>query len=504
MINKRVVIFLSLFLSLTIVFALPFLFENTNELQVSANNETSIIAQKIISYSKEENQYNKIYVNGKLLGVISNLDYFNNLIKKKYQDYETDFPNTELGLSEDIYIVNEKSFVNFENIDDQIFNYLNDNDLFGIKTTKIEFSTTNGVYEIIYVKNLEDFYNARDEFLQNFISPETLNKLRNNEAITSPNELGTIETNLAVLETIRIKEATVNPEHIFTDKGSIYEFLCYGRNEEREYYTVKQGDTLQGVGYYFGNISPKQLAMLNPDILSSEQQIITPGMVLNVSYYTSPITVKVSKENLSQRYITPETPEYVEDDELEEGKYEVIVAEEPGIKNVLYKETWINGVLSTGELESESIIKQPIRGLIKIGTKPVFLRGTGNFIFPCDNPSITCHWGCYYGHTGTDFVNVYERYCDIYAMDSGVVERKGYASDMGNFCVINHNNGIKTTYMHFNVPAYVEVGQNVERGQVIGQMGTTGSSTAVHVHVKFEVNGVRENPCNYLPCSLLN
>ena len=35
-------------------------------------------------------------------------------------------------------------------------------------------------------------------------------------------------------------------------------------------------------------------------------------------------------------------------------------------------------------------------------------------------------------------------------------------------------------------------------------MGSTGVSTGVHLHLTFEVNGVRVNACNYLPCGMAN
>ena len=174
-----------------------------------------------------------------------------------------------------------------------------------------------------------------------------------------------------------------------------------------------------------------------------------------------------------------------------------------GIKNVLYDETWVNGILVEGDFMSENIIKQPKQGVIAVGTKITYMRGTGQFIWPVDNPNITCHFGCYAGHTGTDIVNRYETYANVYAMDSGVVDSVGYQYDMGNFCVINHNNGMRTMYMHLNVPPYVVVGQNVSRGQLIGQMGNSGRSEGVHLHVTFEVNGYRVNACNYLPCSMV-
>jgi len=501
--RKWILILLSMLLTGAIVYGLP-RFWNQSVVEANIENEKSLLKQEILSYDREEKTYSKIYNRGRLIGVISDRDYLDSLIQAKYRDYESQFPNTQLGLGEDVYIVEETSYANFANIDDEIMNYLVDNDLLGVKTTAVEFSTSEGVYEIIYVKNYEDFTSALEEFYSNFISPETIQKLRRGESIDSPSELGSVETNVTMYEKISTKEAVVSPSSIFTDKESIYQFLCYGRNEDRETHTVKEGETLQGVGYYFGDMSPRQIVMLNPGVLYSENQIITPGMVLNVTYYTSPITIEVTKENLSQQMISPEVPEYIEDENLEVGIYEVRVQEETGIKNVLYREKWINGVLESGEMLSENVIKQPKRGVIAVGTKQVWLVGTGNYIWPVDNPEITCHWGCYFGHTGTDIVNRYEKYCAIYAMDSGTVESTGYKYDMGNFCIINHNNGIRTMYMHLNVPAYVEVGQNVTRGQIIGQMGNSGYSDGVHLHVTFEVNGTRVNACNYLPCSLID
>ncbi|MCR4634542.1 MAG: peptidoglycan DD-metalloendopeptidase family protein [Erysipelotrichaceae bacterium] len=501
--KKIILILFSLALAIGIVYGLPLL-RKQNVIEANIENETSLVPQEILSYDPIEKSYYKIYNRGRLIGVISDKTYLDSLIAERYKDYEDEFPNTQLGLGEDIYIASEKSYANFENIDDQIVAYLADHDLLGVRTTAVEFSTAEGIYEIIYVKDYNDFSAALEEFYSNFISDETIQKLIRGEVIESPSELGSVETNVVMHENISTKEAVVSPNSIFTSKEEIYRFLCYGRNTDREYYTVKEGDTLQGVGYYFGDMSPRQIMMLNPDVLHSENQIVTPGMQLNVTYYTSPLTIEVTKENLTQQMIVPEVPEYIEDEDLEVGIYEVRVQEESGIKNVLYEEKWINGVLESGEQLSETIIKQPKRGVIAVGTKQIYLVGTGNYIWPVDNPEITCHWGCYWGHTGTDIVNRYVKYAQIYAVDSGTVESKGWRWDMGNFIIINHNNGVRTIYMHLNTSAYVDEGQNVTRGQVIGQMGNTGYSEGVHLHLTFEVNGVRTNACNYLQCSLID
>ncbi len=387
--KKVLAVVLSLILAGAIVYGLPLIRNRTNTVEANIVNETSLVQQEILSYDTKEKTYDKIYDKGKLIGVISDRAYLDSLIADKYKDFEKAFPDTQLGLGNDVYIVSERSYANFANVDDQIMDYLVENDLLGVKTTAVEFSTDEGVYEIIYVRSYDDFAQALEQFYTNFVSDETIAKLVRGEAIESPKELGSVETNVVMHEKISTKEAIVSPTEIFSDKDSIYEFLCYGRNEEREYYTVREGDTLQGVGYYFGDMSPRQLVMLNPDVLSSENQVITSGMQLNVTYYTSPITIEVTRERLTQQLIVPEVPEYIEDEDLEVGIYEVRVQEESGIRNVLYEEKWINGVLESGEMLSENIIKQSKRGVIAVGTKQVYLVGTGSYIWPVDNPSIT-------------------------------------------------------------------------------------------------------------------
>ena len=491
-----------LLLAVGIVYAVPMLAKDNSYIKTNVVNETSLVHQEILSYEKKETEYKKLYSSGQLVGIISNMDYINSFINEKYKEYEDEFPDTTLGFSEDIQISSEKSYARFENVDDKIIDYLVSNNLLGVKTTSVEFYTQKGVYEIIYVKKYEDFISARNKFLTNFISEESLNKIRNNERIESPTTISSVETGVAVEEKVQTREVIVSPDKIFKTEAEIYNFLCYGRNEEREYYTVAEGDTLQAVGYYFGDMSAKQIVMLNQDILSSENQVITPGMVLNVKYYTSPITVDVTKERLSQEMIIPDAPLYVEDDTLEEGKFEVIEKEEIGIKNVLYKETWVNGVLEYGEKESEQVISAAKQGVIAVGTLHVTMVGTGNFIFPVDQPRIMCDFGCYFNHTGTDFISLYERYAPIMAADSGVVKEVGYKYDMGYYCYIDHQNGFVTIYMHQNTWPYVSEGQNVTRGQVIGQMVNTGRSDGVHLHFTIEVNGTRVNACKYLPCNL--
>ena len=91
---------------------------------------------------------------------------------------------------------------------------------------------------------------------------------------------------------------------------------------------------------------------------------------------------------------------------------------------------------------------------------------------------------------------------NISASQAGVVEVATYHYSYGNYIVINHGkiNGvtIKTLYAHMQSGLSVSVGQTVSQGQKIGVMGTTGSSTGVHLHFEVQENGTVVNPVNYI------
>jgi len=62
--------------------------------------------------------------------------------------------------------------------------------------------------------------------------------------------------------------------------------------------------------------------------------------------------------------------------------------------------------------------------------------------------------------------------------------------------VIDHNNGYRSIYAHL-ASIKVSAGQVVESGQKIGVMGTTGSSTGIHLHFELYKNGSLVNPAKF-------
>ena len=98
-------------------------------------------------------------------------------------------------------------------------------------------------------------------------------------------------------------------------------------------------------------------------------------------------------------------------------------------------------------------------------------------------------------HEGIDFTA--PSGTPIYATGNGVIQvlepmGRGY----GNNIVINHGFGYETLYGHMS-KFNVRQGQRVKRGDVIGFVGSTGSSTGPHVHYEVWKNDVKIDPINY-------
>lgn len=116
--------------------------------------------------------------------------------------------------------------------------------------------------------------------------------------------------------------------------------------------------------------------------------------------------------------------------------------------------------------------------------------GGGQFIWPAGG-QITQYMAWY--HPGVDIAN--RAVPGIAAADGGVVVIAGWPDGMGygNRVVLDHGNGYRSMYAHLS-NVYVSVGETVSRGQLIGQMGSTGRSTGPHLHLEIHYKGVPVNP----------
>lgn len=85
----------------------------------------------------------------------------------------------------------------------------------------------------------------------------------------------------------------------------------------------------------------------------------------------------------------------------------------------------------------------------------------------------------------------------VYATGSGCIITSKYESGHGNTILIDHLNEYKTRYSHMSI-LFVEEGEEIKQGDVIGLVGTTGVSTGYHLHYEVLKNGINVNPKDYL------
>jgi len=84
----------------------------------------------------------------------------------------------------------------------------------------------------------------------------------------------------------------------------------------------------------------------------------------------------------------------------------------------------------------------------------------------------------------------------IFAPADGLVKRAYYIGGFGNHIKLKHSSGYSTTYAHLS-KIFVRHGQKIKRGDIIGETGNTGRSTAPHLHYEVHYRGTPKNPLDY-------
>ena len=504
MIKRVLVLFGCLLGSFAVVFVLPSALKLVSQpyaYTLAAENSSTVLSQRAERIDSTPHEVFRLYSDGELVGVLSAKGELDSFLQSTYKElYEAEYPGSKLALGTDVYLISEQSYMTYENIDEAIFSYLKENRLFTLRCTGVEFSDENGIYAEIYISDEDLFNEAMNQYMSYFIEPEELALLNRGESTPPLKTYGSRSVGVTVLQTITMQPAYTSPDNIKTTAEEVLDYLEYGENIEREYYTVQTYDTVAGVGSKNHDLSATQVMNINRDQITGTDQILSEGMELCVTYFTSPIDIVVTKESMKKEPIIADTI-YQTDNTIREGEIHQVQVAVDGSKNSLYTERWINGVLVSGSLTSSVDTLQPINEIIAVGTMVLPGTGTGSFRWPVDNPYISCHWGCYYGHRAIDIQNAYDRYGNIYAADRGVIEVNSYNGINGNYIIIDHNNGYETYYGHMNVPSPLEEGTVVDKGDIIGQIGMTGLATGPHTHFFIMYEGERRDPCDgFLPC----
>lgn len=215
--------------------------------------------------------------------------------------------------------------------------------------------------------------------------------------------------------------------------------------------------------------------------------------VINEELLDLQVKINVAEEEKIQPEIVS-----VKTDELYMGQSVTVQGEEG--KNIVYKELTFDGLDKSEEIVlREDMIKPVVNTVVKTGTKNPYSDGIA-FLY---NPSVGGYISSNFGevrsksiHKGIDIAKNQGE--SVNASLEGKVISAGYNSGgYGNLIIIEHENNMKTYYAHLS-EIYVNTGDYVTKGSVIGAIGSTGNSTGPHLHFELRVNDTPVDPINYI------
>lgn len=228
------------------------------------------------------------------------------------------------------------------------------------------------------------------------------------------------------------------------------------------------------------------------DLLSSTEEItskiydyINKNDLIKIKY--KEIKLKNIK---ATTIIIPTDTLYSGESKIEEGK--------DGVVMQTNEVTLDNGKIIKEKIIDENIIEAQISKKIYRGTKNPYEDGIAFLNQPTRGGILTSEygerWNSFHkgidiaGDIGDDVIAAIDGYITYAEFNNG-----GY----GNLIIIEHKDNMKTYYGHLS-SFNVKVGDSVKKGDIIGEIGSTGFSTGPHLHFELRVDNNPVNPKNYI------
>jgi LysM repeat protein len=289
-----------------------------------------------------------------------------------------------------------------------------------------------------------------------------------------------------------LEDVMTKPKQIIGDIQETPTQVAITTNDERKEiieYTVTSGDTISTIARRF-KLNVNTILWANNLTAFS---IIRPGNTLSI-LPTDGFLYKVKSGDtigrLAQTYDT--------------SAEKIITSNNLGSAGSIRigQELIIPGTRVSAPVRTTSVAKTPtpsalsganvIKEIVSAETPIV---SSNKMVWPTTGHRITQYFS--WSHNGLDIADKVGT--PIYAADAGTVEisQGGWNGGYGNTIVVNHGGGKKTRYGHAS-KLLVSKGDEVEKGQLIALMGSTGRSTGSHLHFEVVINGTRYNPLNYI------
>ena len=465
-----------------------------------------IITSGFTKISNKPQTLYRVYIKGESIGLIKSKVELENYIDKKQEEIKKKYKVDKVYVPEDLDIVKEKTYdQNIKTVED-IYEEIKDTSPFtisgyiikirGLDTKTQTGKVVKGTTQKIYVLDKLVFTNSVVSTVKSFISEEDYENYAN-KTQKEIEDVGKYIEDISIKNKITIKKAKIPVDKkIYMNEDELSKYLLFGTTKDQAKYTIKAGDTIPDVAFN-NKISTQEFLIANPE-LQDENSLLATGQVVTLGILKPQFSV-VEQDTVVFREEKNYGTETRYDNEKYVGETEVIQAGVKGENKVTQEVLKVNGEITSRTPIATEVIKEPITEIIVKGGKQRNYYGYGSVVptagewgWPATCASVSSPFGYRWGylHDGTDIAG-----CgygsNIFAAQSGTVEVSmkktgGYSGgygDNGEYIVINHHNGWYSLYAHLCPGCrYVQAGDYVEKGQVIGGMGMTGAATGVHLH----------------------
>ena len=452
---------------------------------------------------REVNNYYQVYLGGEKIGLIKSEDNLYNLINNEQKEITEKYKVDKVFSPSRLEVQKVSTYQNNTMTEKEIYDEIKDIDPFTIEGYEVTIKYDKGKKEKLYILDKKDLDTAVRNTILAFVDEKTYdNYLKGTQKILDE---GKEITNIYLENEITIKKTYVSTEeHIITDVNELSKYFLFGTEHIENKYKVKESDTLESIAYD-SKLGMEDILIANPE-LSGENALLAVGQEINVAPINPLSNIVV--ESFETEYQTIKYDTKVQFDKNLNGDQSYVKQQgSNGLTKVVYATREMNGVILSTSSVSEEVITEAVDKIVVYGSKNVVYYGnTTYWAWPTVKPfKITSGYGYrthpikgnYHFHPAIDIAtgkDIKKRY--IYAIQNGVVTAAvegGYNYGAGSYIKIDYGNGYMSTYMHLS-DVRVKVGDRVEKGQIVGIMGRTGSATGIHLHFEVRKNGKPLNP----------
>ncbi len=464
------------------------------------------------------NIYN-VYLNGKIIGKINDKQALYTLIDEKQSLIKEKFNVKNVYPPKSLQIVENYSYDNQINSIDEVYNVIEKEQDFTIPGYEVTFSLDGKEKFKVNLLDKNILDDAIKAFIYAFIDEEDFNDYM--AGTVEPLEDAKINySNLDILENITIREKYISVnDKIYENSEELAQSLLFGFDYKESNYTVKEGDTIESISE---NTEPplnvQEFLVANPKF-TSKDSLLTVGDTVNITLINPQISLSYTINEMKE-VEEQFDKKVVRDNTKPSDFYEITTLGVTGLSIQKSRYNVVNGEPNSQvDIYERTEIRKKVDQVTTRGAKSVSYgnltfdgSGTG-WSWPTGVPYMITsefapRWGKYHNGmdiSGTGFGS------NIYAAGDGVVVAvntgcpdKGYygnkcGNTWGNYAIINHGDNIYTLYAHMRQNIEVKVGQTVSKKQVIGHMGSSGSSTGTHLHFGLSIGmplqgGTFKNP----------